>query len=107
MAKVRVGIIGVGNCAASLVQGVRYYRDAPEDEQVPGLMHVNLGGYHIRDIEFVAAFDVDKNKVGKVTEKQVRELAEMKMQDMNCTDIESAMRTVRGTARSASAWARL
>ena len=65
MAKVRVGIIGVGNCAASLVQGVRYYCDAPEDEQVPGLMHLNLGGYHIRDIEFVAAFDVDKNKVGK------------------------------------------
>ncbi|MEA2514529.1 MAG: myo-inositol-phosphate synthase [Thermomicrobiales bacterium] len=63
--KVRVAIIGVGNCASSLVQGVHYYRDAPEDQDVPGLMHVNLGGYHIRDIEFTAAFDVDVNKVGK------------------------------------------
>ncbi|HEY7033469.1 MAG TPA: inositol-3-phosphate synthase [Thermomicrobiales bacterium] len=64
-AKVRVAIIGVGNCASSLVQGVHYYRDAPEDQDVPGLMHVNLGGYHIRDIEFSAAFDIDVNKVGK------------------------------------------
>ena len=63
--KVRVAIIGVGNCASSLVQGVDYYRDAADDEFVPGLMHVNLGGYHIRDIEFVAAFDIDANKVGK------------------------------------------
>ena len=63
--KIRVAIIGVGNCASSLVQGVEYYRNAPEDEFVPGLMHVNLGGYHIRDIEFSAAFDIDANKVGK------------------------------------------
>ena len=63
--KVRVAIIGVGNCASSLVQGVEFYRNAPETESVPGLMHVNLGGYHIRDIEFTAAFDVDRNKVGK------------------------------------------
>jgi len=63
--KVRVAIIGVGNCASSLVQGVHFYRDAKEDELVPGLMHVNLGGYHIRDIEFTAAFDIDVNKVGK------------------------------------------
>jgi myo-inositol-1-phosphate synthase len=63
--KVRVAIIGVGNCASSLVQGVHYYRDAPEDQDVPGLMHVNLGGYHVRDIEFTAAFDIDVNKVGK------------------------------------------
>ncbi|MGC4190783.1 MAG: inositol-3-phosphate synthase [Thermomicrobiales bacterium] len=63
--KIRVAIIGVGNCASSLVQGVQYYQDAPEDEFVPGLMHVNLGGYHIRDIEFSAAFDIDANKVGK------------------------------------------
>ncbi len=63
--KIRVAIIGVGNCASSLVQGVEYYKNAPEDEFVPGLMHVNLGGYHIRDIEFSAAFDVDANKVGK------------------------------------------
>ena len=63
--KIRVAIIGVGNCASSLVQGVHYYRNAKPGERIPGLMHVDLGGYHIRDIEFVAAFDVDKNKVGK------------------------------------------
>ncbi|MFZ0547014.1 MAG: inositol-3-phosphate synthase, partial [Candidatus Promineifilaceae bacterium] len=63
--KVRVAIIGVGNCASSFVQGVEYYKDAPEDAEVPGLMHVNLGGYHIRDIEFTAAFDVVTTKVGK------------------------------------------
>src|ERR1051325_2548649 len=62
--KVRVGIIGVGNCASSLVQGVEFYRNASEDETVPGLMHVNLGGYHIRDIEFSAAFDVVDRKGG-------------------------------------------
>ncbi len=64
MAKVRVAIIGVGNCASSLVQGVEFYRNAKSDETVPGLMHVNLAGYHISDIEFSAAFDVDVNKVG-------------------------------------------
>jgi myo-inositol-1-phosphate synthase len=63
--KVRVAIIGVGNCASSLVQGVEYYRAADEHKFVPGLMHVNLGGYHVRDIEFSAAFDVDVNKVDK------------------------------------------
>ena len=63
--KVRVAIIGVGNCASSFVQGVQYYKDADEHERVPGLMHVNLGGYHVRDIEFTAAFDIDKDKVGK------------------------------------------
>src|SRR5207302_10316780 len=62
--KVRVAVVGVGSCASSLVQGVRYSRDASPKESVPGLMHVDLGGYHIRDIEFVAAFDIDKNKVG-------------------------------------------
>src|ERR1700745_306800 len=62
--KVRVAIVGVGNCASSLVQGVHYYRDASSRDSVPGLMHVDLGGYHVRDIEFVAAFDIDKNKVG-------------------------------------------
>ncbi|MDH3943657.1 MAG: inositol-3-phosphate synthase, partial [Anaerolineae bacterium] len=62
--KVRVAIIGVGNCASSLVQGVEYYRDAPDDADVPGLMHANLGGYHINDIEFSAAFDVVAGKVG-------------------------------------------
>jgi myo-inositol-1-phosphate synthase len=65
MSKVRVGIIGVGNCASSLVQGVEYYRNAKEDELIPGIMHVNLGGYHIHDIEFSVAVDIDKNKVGK------------------------------------------
>ena len=65
MGKINVAIIGVGNCASSLVQGVHYYNKAKETEFVPGLMHVNLGGYHISDINFVAAFDIDKNKVGK------------------------------------------
>jgi len=64
MERINVAIIGVGNCASSLVQGVYYYKDAKEGELVPGLMHVNLGGYHISDINFVAAFDIDKNKVG-------------------------------------------
>ena len=64
MASVRVAIVGVGNCAASLVQGVHYYRDADPAQQVPGLMHVRLGDYHVRDVEFVAAFDVDAKKVG-------------------------------------------
>jgi myo-inositol-1-phosphate synthase len=62
--KVRVAIIGVGNCANSLLQGVEFYKDAPDDQFVPGLMHVNLGGYHVRDVEFTAAFDVVKGKVG-------------------------------------------
>ncbi len=65
MGKINVAIIGVGNCASSLVQGVHYYRQAKENDSIPGIMHVNLGGYHINDINFVAAFDVDKNKVGK------------------------------------------
>ncbi len=63
--KVRVAIIGVGNCASSLVQGVHYYREAKPDDFIPGLMHVNLGGYHIRDVEFSAAFDIDATKVGR------------------------------------------
>jgi myo-inositol-1-phosphate synthase len=63
--KVRVAIIGVGNCASSFVQGVRHYRDADPANSVPGLMHVDLGGYHVRDIEFSAAFDIDADKVGK------------------------------------------
>lgn len=63
--KVRVAIIGVGNCASSLVQGVHFYQNAKDTDRVPGLMHVNLGGYHIRDIEFTAAFDVVDTKVGK------------------------------------------
>lgn len=65
MGKINVAIIGVGNCACALVQGVNFYKKAKENEFVPGLMHVNLGGYHVSDINFVAAFDIDKNKVGK------------------------------------------
>jgi myo-inositol-1-phosphate synthase len=65
MGKIRVGVVGVGNCAASLVQGVHYYRDADPTQKVPGLMHVKFGPYHVRDIEFVAAFDVDAKKVGR------------------------------------------
>jgi len=63
--KVRVAIIGVGNCASAFVQGVQHYRDADADQPVPGLMHVDLGGYHVGDIEFTAAFDIDADKVGK------------------------------------------
>jgi myo-inositol-1-phosphate synthase len=63
--KVRVAIVGVGNCASSFVQGINYYRDADASQSVPGLMHVDLGGYHVRDIEFTAAFDIDADKVGK------------------------------------------
>jgi myo-inositol-1-phosphate synthase len=63
--KVRVAIVGVGNCASAFVQGVNYYREADPNAQVPGLMHVDLGGYHVRDIEFTAAFDIDSKKVGK------------------------------------------
>jgi len=62
---VRVAIIGVGNCASSLVQGVHYYREAPDDAFIPGLMHARFGGYHVRDIEFSAAFDIDERKVGR------------------------------------------
>jgi myo-inositol-1-phosphate synthase len=65
MTEVRIAIVGVGNCASSLVQGLTYYRDADPADRVPGLMHVELGGYHVRDVKVVAAFDVDANKVGK------------------------------------------
>src|SRR5216117_744245 len=63
--RVRVAIVGVGNCANSLLQGREYYKDAPDEQFEPGLMHVNLGGYHVRDIELTAAFDVVKGKVGE------------------------------------------
>jgi myo-inositol-1-phosphate synthase len=65
MAKIRVAIIGVGNCSSSLVQGVHFYKNAKEGDLIPGIMHVNLGGYHISDIEFTCAIDIDKRKVGK------------------------------------------
>lgn len=65
MGKINVAIVGVGNCASALVQGVEFYKDAGDDDRIPGVMHNNLGGYRIKDINFVAAFDIDKNKVGK------------------------------------------
>ena len=64
MSPIRVAVVGVGNCASSLVQGVEYYKDADASATVPGLMHVQFGDYHVRDVEFVAAFDVDAKKVG-------------------------------------------
>jgi myo-inositol-1-phosphate synthase len=71
MSKIRLAIAGVGNCASSLVQGIEHYRDADPADQVPGLMHVDLGGYHVRDIEVVAAFDVDADKVGVDVSKAI------------------------------------
>ena len=65
MSEVRVAIVGVGNCASSLVQGVEYYKDADPKASVPGLMHVQFGDYHVKDVKFVAAFDVDAKKVGQ------------------------------------------
>src|SRR5213592_2534280 len=73
MGKVRVAIIGVGNCASSFVQGLHYYRDARDSDRIPGLMHVNLGGYHVRDVEIVAAIDIDRNKVGKDVSEAIGE----------------------------------
>jgi myo-inositol-1-phosphate synthase len=72
MGKLRVAIVGVGNCASSLVQGVHFYAGAEPGDHVPGLMHVELGGYHVRDIEFVAAFDVDAKKVGRDLSEAIR-----------------------------------
>src|SRR5437868_8214267 len=68
---IRLAIAGVGNCASSLLQGIEFYKDADPAERVPGLMHVELGGYHIRDIELVAAFDVDADKVGLDASKAI------------------------------------
>src|SRR5581483_3265658 len=72
--KVRVGIIGVGNCASSFVQGVEYYKNAPTNQMIPGLMHPVLGDYHIGDIEFSAAIDIDVNKVGKDLSEAIKSL---------------------------------
>ena len=77
MPEIRVALIGVGNSASALVQGVQYYKDAKEDTTVPGLMHVNFGGYHIKDVKFVAAFEVNKKKIGK-------DLAEAIFTEPNC-----------------------
>ncbi|KAB1502376.1 inositol-3-phosphate synthase [Corynebacterium sp. 320] len=75
---IRVAIAGVGNCATSLIEGVEFYKNTPDDEKVPGLMHVRFGDYHVGDVEFVAAFDVDSAKVGK-------DLAEARLAPTNCT----------------------
>lgn len=71
MGKINVAILGVGNCASSLIQGVHYYRNISSNERIPGLMHLNIGGYHPGDIQFVAAFDIDKNKVGNDLSKAI------------------------------------
>ena len=90
MSKVKVAIAGVGNCANSLIQGVEYYRDAATDTEVPGLMHVDFGGYHIGDIEFVAAFDVDSTKVGQDLSKAMwaGENNTIKFADVDVTGLE-------------------
>jgi myo-inositol-1-phosphate synthase len=71
MDQVRVAVVGVGNCASSFVQGIEYYKDADPAQFVPGLMHVDLGGYHVRDVVFSAAFDIDAAKVGKDLSKAI------------------------------------
>ena len=76
--KVKVAIVGVGNCATSLIEGVEFYRNAAADADIPGLMHAQFGPYHVGDVEFVAAFDVDADKVGK-------DLAEATRSSRNCT----------------------
>ena len=90
MSKVKVAIAGVGNCANSLIQGVEYYRDAAADTEVPGLMHVDFGGYHIGDVEFVAAFDVDSTKVGQDLSKAMwaGENNTIKFADIDVADVE-------------------
>jgi myo-inositol-1-phosphate synthase len=90
MAELRVAIVGVGNCATSLIQGVEYYKDTPADETVPGLMHVQFGDYHVSDITFVAAFDVDSLKVGKelVEATECSENNTIKICDVPKTDIQ-------------------
>jgi len=90
MGKINVAIIGVGNCASSLIQGVHFYRNAKEGDFVPGLMHVNLGGYHISDINFVAGIDIDKNKVGKDLSEAIFTLPNntMKFTDVPTTGVK-------------------
>ncbi|GIS94207.1 MAG: hypothetical protein CM1200mP22_14440 [Dehalococcoidia bacterium] len=72
MGKIKVAIIGVGNCASSLVQGIHKYVEIPEDVEISGVMHNTIGGYRIEDIEVVAAFDIDENKVGKTCPSNIR-----------------------------------
>src|SRR3982751_3551466 len=89
MGTIRVAIVGVGNCAASLVQGVEYYRDADPNGRVPGLMHVELGGYPVRAVQFVAAFDVDAKKVGRDLSEAIfaSENNTIKIADVPPTDV--------------------
>ncbi|WP_261624920.1 inositol-3-phosphate synthase [Nesterenkonia marinintestina] len=86
---IRVAVVGVGNCAASLIQGVQYYRGAPDDQDVPGLMHVRFGDYHVDDVEFVAAFDVDAAKVGQDLSKAIlsSENNTVHLADVPATDV--------------------
>ena len=79
MPEIRVALVGVGNSASALIQGTQYYKDAKETTTVPGLMHANFGGYHIRDIRFVAAFEVNKDKIGK-------DLSEAIFTEPNCAE---------------------
>ncbi len=90
MGSVRVAIVGVGNCASSLVQGVEYYKDADPTTGVPGLMHVKFGEYHVSDVEFVAAFDVDDKKVGKDLSEAINasENNTIKIADVPTTGVE-------------------
>ena len=90
MSSIRVAIAGVGNCASSLVQGVEYYKDAAADSTVPGLMHVVFGDYHVSDVEFVAAFDVDDKKVGKDLAEAINasENNTIKIADVPTTGVE-------------------
>ena len=90
MNKVRIAIVGVGNCASSLVQGLEFYKDADPSEKVPGLMHVELGGYHVRDVEVVAAFDVDGKKVYRITPKGEQVFLELLQESPNDTQTEDA-----------------
>jgi myo-inositol-1-phosphate synthase len=92
--QVRVAIVGVGNCASSLVQGVEFYKNAPETETIPGLMHVNLGGYHVRDIRFTAAFDINQTKVGRDLSEAI--LAEPNNTYRFCEVPELGVRVARG-----------
>ena len=93
MGSVRVAIAGVGNCAASLVQGVEYYKDAAPDSRVPGLMHVQFGDYHVKDVKFVAAFDVDSKKVGLDLAEHVL-FARLRLERIDITHrVESFRRT--------------
>ena len=92
---IRVAIAGVGNCASSLVQGVEYYKDTKDEDKIPGLMHNNFGGYRVRDIEFVTAFDVDADKVGNGPLRSDRRLAEQHDQVRGCPEPRR-----RGAARS-------